>query len=217
MLKTEEPMSRSGTAEKLTALNGWRVEKTKAGGLADCCLIVATYLRPAELLELLQCLSQIDDGPVEVVIVDGAPGGLSESGIRNWVREIDLPFELIYVRGPKGLTLQRNVGIDLCTKPYVFFLDDDSLPLAGYFQQVRQVLADQTGAPVGAVGACVMNEIDKPLPRRWQLRRALGLVPNCEPFIYSQAGTSVPTGVLKPFRGIRDVDIFPGSAFAVRV
>ena len=215
-MKTAEFNSRSDAAEKLIALNGWRVEKSKAGGLQDCSLIVATYMRPVELLELMQCLSSISDGPAEVVIVDGAPGGLSESSVHNWVCQTPLPFELIYIRGPKGLTLQRNVGIDISTKPFVFFLDDDSLPLPGYFQEVRRVLSEPAEPRVGAVGACVMNEINKPLPRRWRLRRALRLVPRCEPFIYSQAGTSVPTGLLKPFRGIRDVDFFPGSAFAVR-
>lgn len=215
MIKAEASALLSPVALPKVELNGWRIAKSKPGGLEDCCLIVATYMRAAELLELLQCLAGIDDGPSEVIVVDGASASRSESDAAGWARETPLPFELTYVRGPKGLTLQRNVGIDLCTKPYVFFLDDDTLPLPGFFATVRRILADPEAA-VGAVGACVMNEIDKPLPRRWKLRRALGLVPRCEPFIYSQAGTSVPTGLLKPFHGTRDVDIFPGSAFAVR-
>jgi GT2 family glycosyltransferase len=153
------------------------------------------------------------DAPAEVVIVDGSPGHETERAVRDVCSTRALPFELVYVRSPKGLTRQRNVGIDISTKSFVFFLDDDALPENGYFYEMRQVFDDAT---IGAAGAPALNEIDKAIPRRWQLRRALRLVPRTAPFIYNDAGTSAPTGLLKAFSGIRDVDLFPGYAFAVR-
>jgi GT2 family glycosyltransferase len=79
---------------------------------------------------------------------------------------------------------------------------------------MRRVLAED--ATIGAAGACALNELNKPIPRRWRVRRALRIVPRNEPFIYNDACTSAPSGLLKPFSGVRDVDIFPGYAFVVR-
>ena len=197
----------------LTPLPGWRIGSSAPGGLADCCLVIATYQRPEDASALTARLAVIVDHPSEVVIVDGSPGLETERAVRDVCRDRALPFQLVYVRSPKGLTRQRNVGIDISTKPFVFFLDDDAVPGDGYFREMRRAFEDDT---IAAAGAPAANELDKAMPRRWQLRRALRLVPRTPPFIYNDAGTSAPTGLLKPFSGIRDVDLFPGYAFAVR-
>jgi GT2 family glycosyltransferase len=146
--------------------------------------------------------------------VDSSPEPDTENELSDISEKVEMPFDLVYIRSPKGLTLQRNIGIDISTKPLLYFLDDDARPLDDYFAKVREVfLKDST---IAAVGGCAANEMDKPIPRRWRIRRTLRLVPRTEPFIYNDAGTSAPTGLLKPFSGIRDVDIFPGYAFAIR-
>ena len=199
----------------LIPLRGWRIHPQSPAGLMDCSLIVATYQRPAEIEDLIVHLSTTPDVPAEVLIVDSSPGNDTEDAVLR-ASASPLPFELIYVRSPKGLTRQRNVGIDISKNPFVYFLDDDAKPLEGYFERLRNVFLNDPKETIGAVGACIVNEINKPINRRWQLRRAIGLIPRTEPYIYNHVGTSAPTGLLKPFSGIRDVDIFAGGACAIR-
>ena len=199
-----------------TSLRGWRKAPAKPVGSADCSLIVATLKRPAEIGSLISALATMHDTPVEVVIVDASPSDDTERVLLRLVRNLRMPFELVYVRSPKGLTRQRNVGVDISTKSVLFFLDDDALPMNGYFTELARVLREDSGGQIGAVGACIVNEINKPLSRRWQIRRAIRLIPRSEPFIYNHVGTSAPTGLLKPFSGTREADIFPGGACAIR-
>jgi GT2 family glycosyltransferase len=204
------------TFRDLVPLRGWRITKTELGGLLDCSLIVATFKRPAETSSLVALLATMPDTPVEVVIVDGSPSDETERALLDLSRNLRLSFDLVFVQSPKGLTRQRNVGVDISTKSILFFLDDDALPMDKYFSELAHALQQNSTGQVGAVGACIVNEMHKPISRRWQIRRAIGLIPKSEPLIYNHAGTSAPTGLLKPFSGTRDVDIFPGGACAIR-
>jgi len=199
-----------------TSLGGWRVAPDQIGGLSDCSLIIATYKRPDEVRQLIVALAHMPDVPAEVLVIDGFPGDKTEETLAALLRDVRLPFELVYVRSPKGLTRQRNVGVDISTKAFLFFLDDDALPLEGYFAELRKVLAEDPQETIGAAGACIVNEINKAIPRRWRMRRALRIVPRSEPYIYNDVGTSTPTGLMKPFSGVRDVDIFAGGACVIR-
>jgi hypothetical protein len=58
--------------------------------------------------------------------------------------------------------------------------------------------------------------MDRPLAGRWRLRFALGIVPRIEPMIYYPSGTHVPRSVLKPFTGVRRIDVMPGCAWTLR-
>ena len=213
-------MSATVTAQALDqqtiGLPGWRIRAAKSSQLEDCCLIVATYCRPDDVRKLLLRLLRMRNIPSEVVIIDSSPGAETEQVVLEIANGSSLGFDLIYARSPKGLTRQRNAGIDISTKPIAFFLDDDALPMGEYFAEVRQIFIDDGAETIGAVGVCATNEMDKRIPVRWRIRRALRLVPRNEPFIYNDVGTSAPTGLLKPFSGIRDVDLFPGYAFTVR-
>jgi len=200
----------------MTMLPGWRLPRALPGALADCSLVVPTYQRPDDLTALLDALAAIPDPPAETVIVDGTPGTHVEAAVNAWASGRRLRFDLVYAHSPKGLTRQRNVGIDLSSQPYVFFLDDDAVPLPGYFTQVRRAFAEDRDGRVGAVGGAIVNQLDRAIPRRWRIRLALGLVPRVEPGTYHHSGTSTPRGLLKPFSGTRPVDVLPGCAFTFR-
>lgn len=202
--------------DAMIGLPGWRIPMGKSPQLNDCCLIVATYCRPEDVRSLLLRLLRMRNVPAEVAIIDASPGAETEQVVSEIANSSCLGFELIYARSPKGLTRQRNAGIDISTRPIAFFLDDDALPMGEYFAEIRQVFIEDAAETIGAVGVCATNEMDKRIPLRWRIRRGLRLVPRNEPFIYNDVGTSAPTGLLKPFSGIRDVDLFPGYAFAVR-
>jgi GT2 family glycosyltransferase len=196
----------------VTVLPGWSIRGTGSGVLTDCSLIIPTYERPREIVLLLRMLARATDLPFEVLVIDGSPGTVAEAGIARWARSCRLPFDLTYVKSPAGLTLQRNVGIDLSSGRYIFFLDDDCIPWRGYFPAIRSAfLSDHR---IGAVGGLVMNEVAKPVTGRWRIRLALRLVPAIEPMRFHPCGTSVPRGLMRPFTGLREVDVLPGCCFA---
>jgi GT2 family glycosyltransferase len=204
-----------------TALSGWRIRASAPGALRGASLVVPTYKRPEEVLHLLGALAaQADaaspDTPEEVVIVDGSPDDGIARRIREWVHGRALAFDLAYVRTPAGLTRQRNAGVDVTHGKYVFFLDDDSVPLTGYFREIYRIFEKDEKRRIGAVGGSVLNEMDKTIPRRWRLRLALSLTPPVPPMTYHPSGTSTPKGLMKPFRGVRPVDVLPGCAFTFR-
>jgi hypothetical protein len=58
--------------------------------------------------------------------------------------------------------------------------------------------------------------MDRPVNRRWKLRFALGLTPRLEPMLYHPSGTHTPRSLLKPFSGVRRVDVMPGCAWTFR-
>ncbi len=182
--------------------------------MPGCSLIVPTYQRPAAVPALLTALAALPDPPEEVVIVDGSPHPRTGSASLEWAGNRTLPFDLVYARAPRGLTRQRNAGIDICAGEYVFFLDDDALPEPGYFNAVRH--AFEGNPELGGVGGAIVNQMDRPISRRWRIRLALGLAPRVEPGVYHPCGTSTPRGLLKPFAGLREVDLLPGCAFAFR-
>jgi len=197
-------------------LPGWQIPAKVPGAFSDCTLIVATYKRPNEAMNLLKALAQRTDVPAEIVIADGSPELNLGERLASWTTETPLPFDVVYASCPSGLTRQRNIGVDLSTREYVFFLDDDSLPLDNYFREIRNIFKGDSKKRIGAIGGSVVNELDKPISRRWKLRLALGIVPRIQPMTYGACGTSTPKGLISRFKGVRRVDVLPGCAFAFR-
>src|SRR5688572_30097510 len=97
-------------------------------------LVVATRGRPEAVERLLGAIRAQDRPPDEVVVIDASADG----GTERTVGSADpLPgVELRYVsvpEGERGLTRQRNRGIDEATGEIVAFLDDDTAPEPDYF------------------------------------------------------------------------------------
>jgi len=199
----------------LRPLRGWRAPGS-GSRLEDCCLVVATYARPDEVVRLLESLAGQAEVPAEVTVVDGSRDRRTEQAVQQWRAGARPPFDLLYVESPTGLTLQRNVGIDATGREFVFFLDDDCLPEPGYFRTIRDVFLEDSSREVGGVGGAIVNEIGGTMSRRWKLRLALGLYPRGEPGRYYPTATSVPVSLARPFSGTRPVDILPGCTMAFR-
>lgn len=204
------------STSSLNHLSGWRKKQAEPGGLADCSLIVATYMRDREMVSLLDTVASLPDPPGEVIVVDGSLSDKTEVAISAWARSRTLKFDLIFVKTQPGLTRQRNVGIDASTREFVFFLDDDCKPEPGYFRAIRQTFIDDSSKVIGAVCGSIINEMDKPLGLRWRIRLMLRLVPRGESGKYYPTATSVPRGLVSPFIGSRPVDIIPGCSMAFR-
>lgn len=206
----------SNSAEALCLLNGWRKQGEDSTACRDCTLIVPTYRRPKEIVALLNLLTTLPDIPGEVVVVDGSPEDSVNNKISEWGKVRQLPFDLVYVKSPPGLTRQRNVGLDACSRGFIFFLDDDCLPERGYFGSIRNVFVEDRRGEIGAVRGFLTNGINKPLTLIWKLRYALKLVPRGEPGRYHACGTSGTWDSVPRFNGIREIDVLAGGASAYR-
>ena len=197
-------------------LEGWRKKSSKPSTLSDCAAIVPTYRRLPELVRLLDAMMHLGDVPAELIVVDGTPDGAVNHGLRRWAAHLELPFTLIYVSSPVGLTRQRNVGLDLCQKEFIFFLDDDTVPHPGYFAAIRQGFAADSDCKVGAIRGFLTDAVRKPVPLLWRLRHRLGIVPHGSPGQYHHCGTSGTWNGVQPFTGTREVDLLAGGAAAYR-
>src|SRR5690242_10436292 len=153
-----------------------------------------------DVLRLLDSLLAIPDAPGEVVVVDAGPAYDAGPRLREWREGRPAPFTLVYVATPSGLTRQRNIGVDLSTRDFVFFLDPGVEPLPGYFAVTRHVFDLDRDRCVGGVTGVIMNGA----------RRGSG----CDPLLYSRSGACGP-GV-PAFSGLRRVDVLPGAASAWR-
>jgi GT2 family glycosyltransferase len=198
----------------LQPLPGWKVPGAIPGALDGCSLVIPTYKRPEEIAALLDTLAELRDPPEEVVVVDSTPDESVEQRVRQFAGSGPVRFDIVYVRAPQGLTRQRNAGIDISTGRYVFFLDDDAVPFAGYFSEMHRVFEAEPS--VGGLGGAIVNQMGGPLSGRWRLRLALRIVPRGRPGMWYGCGTSTPRALLKPFSGVRAVQLLPGCAFAFR-
>lgn len=203
-------------AAPLERLTGWRAPATPRAGLTDCSLVVPTYERPAAITTLLDALLLLPDTPAEVVIVDGSRGHATGDALDAWIAAHTPRFDLSYVRSPAGLTLQRNVGVDAAAGAFVYYLDDDCVPLPGYFQAIRDVFARDAGGTVGAVAGAIINNMGGTLSWRWRMRFALGLAQRADPGSYLRSGVSLPITHVPRFTGTRRVQVVPGGAVAYR-
>jgi GT2 family glycosyltransferase len=147
-----------------------------------------------------------------VVIVDGDPAGDLGARLHAWTARAAAPFALTYVGSPTELTRRRNVGVDISTRDFIFFLDPAAIPLPGYFAETRRVFDFDRQGCVGGVCGIVVTETR----RRHRLRRALALLPPLEPLLYHRSGAHTPREFLAPFSGLRRVDVLPGCATAWR-
>jgi GT2 family glycosyltransferase len=193
-------------------LPGWRAPSRKRPALRDCSLVIPTCNRSLEVERLLDTLLALPDPPGEVVIVDGDAARDLGVRLRAWVSRAAAPFALTYVAGPPELTRRRNVGIDISTRDFIFFLDPDAVPLPGYFAETRRVFDCDRQGCVGGVSGIVVNQAC----RSHRLRCALGLLPPVEPLLYHRSGAHTPREFLTPFSGLRRVDVLPGCASAWR-
>jgi GT2 family glycosyltransferase len=92
-------------------------------------LVIITYNRPLDLLELLENFSQLDDVALlvsEIVIVNN---GSTENYdvVESFIKESSL--NIYYHISPEnlGVSRGRNLAVTFCTGEYLIMLDDDGL------------------------------------------------------------------------------------------
>ena len=114
--------------------------------------IVCTRNRPNLLEDLLRTLSASilkSKGTAEILIIDSA----SIAKFRGKNASLSEKFSCRYSYSEKpGLSLARNIGVNLASTPFIFFLDDDVLipefHTKSLHELIRNVDPDLLGGPV---------------------------------------------------------------------
>jgi GT2 family glycosyltransferase len=165
-------------------------------------VIICTHQRPASLWRLLESIAQQNTLPDEVLIIDGSVQDTTEKRLKD----ANMPFAMRYHRVPahaRGLTLQRNIGIQMAEKSsdILAFLDDDLELLPNYFSRLNAAfLANPEVIGIGGLDVVHNNwrqcETGQYYPSnryytfdgwvvpesgRMRIRRWLGLAPDLPP------------------------------------
>ncbi|HEV7752974.1 MAG TPA: glycosyltransferase [Baekduia sp.] len=118
------------------------VRPTVTGPPQQVTVVVCTHGRPDHLPRALGAIAALDPAPLEVVIIDNAPG-------ERDCRELVESYGFRYVREDrKGLDNARNAGLRAARGTVVAFTDDDCVPGPRWLGGVDELFADPTVAVV---------------------------------------------------------------------
>lgn len=197
-------------------------------------LIVCTYERATALKRLLDSVKQQKLYPDEILIIDGSHSEETKKLLEEHQYE-----QLKYFRvgeEDRGLTRQRNFGIDKSGEVDVIcFLDDDIVLKPDYFQNL--ISTYHTNEDAVAVGGWIEDETEwrkveqnyKPafdeflmdgyvrkLGQRNILRKRLGLLSDKPPGFMPEYSHGFSTGFLPPSGKIYEVEFFMGGVSSYR-
>jgi GT2 family glycosyltransferase len=164
-------------------------------------LVICTYKRPAEVKRLLKSLAGLTRIPDETLIIDASSDELTRAVADEFAKVGGVPYLRYYLapREHRGLTRQRNYGVERASGDVVAFLDDDTVPAPGYFQEILYCFERHPEA-VG-VGGSITNgthwqkangrpaslavfqvgEWERRDDLRWRLRKLCGLQSDLPP------------------------------------
>jgi GT2 family glycosyltransferase len=91
---------------------------------APSCFIIATRNRHDELVEAVRSLVEQTMLPTELCVVDSSEEPHRRAEIEQLCAQAGIALDYVHP-APRGLTVQRNVGINRTTGDPVFLIDDD--------------------------------------------------------------------------------------------
>jgi glycosyltransferase involved in cell wall biosynthesis len=180
-------------------------------------VIICTYRRVDATRDVLGCLAAQAFRDFEVLVIDGSGEGSPE---REALQQITAGFEnqmnVWFLPSRKGLTVQRNLGLERAGGELIFFLDDDVTFSPEFLGRAAELFSRPDMQDVGgASGYDVRNYPQEP-NLRWRVRSALGVVPHLDPGRIDRLGRSVPVSFMKPFAGCRDMGYLYGFCMLFR-
>jgi GT2 family glycosyltransferase len=120
-------------------------------GNAESAFVIATRNRPDDLRNTVASVLAQSVLPAELCIVDSSDEAATRADIEGICKEAGLELDYVHP-APRGLTVQRNVGIDRTKGDPVFFIDDDVALAPDCHERVLDVY-DEWGAKIGGVRA----------------------------------------------------------------
>ena len=131
---------------------------------ATSAFIIACRTRPDELLVAVESLVRQTVLPAELCIVDSSDETPSRTKIEELCGEVGLPLDYHHP-APRGLTIQRNIGIDRTSGDPIFFVDDDVFIEPDCHEKVLEEYARWEGAHgirLGGIRATAKNPARPP-------------------------------------------------------
>jgi len=112
-------------------------------------IVIPSYFRQIDLSELFDSILMQTITPVEVIVVDDTPN----DSIKIVCEGYELKFKKIntdlkYIRNPKerGITIARNVGVEIALGDIIIFLDSDTIFHQKYIEKILEVFNDNSNA-----------------------------------------------------------------------
>ena len=134
--------------------------------------LIATRNRPSELVETIRSLVAQTVLPGELCIVDSSDRTPVRGEIERLCRDAGLPLDYVHP-APRGLTVQRNLGLDRTTGDPVFLIDDDVYLAPDCHAECLKEFA-KWGPELGGVRASAITPSKPPRPAVWW-RRFFGI------------------------------------------
>lgn len=127
--------------------------------------IIATRNRPAELLKTVESLVDQTVLPAELCIVDSSDSTPARTQIQSLCTRAGLALDYVNP-APRGLTVQRNLGLDRTTGDPVFLIDDDVYLAPECHAECLKEFA-RWGPELGGVRASAITASKPPRPAVW--------------------------------------------------
>ncbi|MBZ5676156.1 MAG: glycosyltransferase [Acidobacteriia bacterium] len=176
-------------------------------------IVVCTYGRARSLEHLLGSLSAQTYRNFEVLVVDG---NQDSSTVQTIVAASDGALDVRHIPSPKGLTRQRNVGIEQSRGDVLCFLDDDVTMETDFLSRVKGMLETSGMHDVGGLTGYDVLNYPSPVTLRWKLRWFLGAIPSLNPGDADHLGRAVPVSFMTPYSGCRSVKWLSGFCMIYR-
>jgi GT2 family glycosyltransferase len=179
---------------------------SKGRPTAGSSFIIATRNRPDELVGTVASLVEQTVLPAELCIVDSSEETPVRKRIEDLCKSAGLKLDYHHP-APRGLTVQRNVGIERTTGDPVFFIDDDVQMAPDVHEQVL-VEYEKWGPELGGVRG-VPKRPAKP-PRIARFWRRLFMIGGWWP---ENSGKMYPgffVGGISESAGVRKLEYFNG-------
>ena len=122
-------------------------------------IVIATRNRFDALTASVPMMLNQTPSPSQIILVDSSDN--HEAIKEHFLKLIgNFEGELKIINSPRGLTLQRNVGLEHVTNPVVFFPDDDSVWYPNYAAEKLKVYESDASRCISAV--CGMESTQSP-------------------------------------------------------
>lgn len=140
---------------------------------ADSAFIIATRNRPDELVATVQSVVEQTVLPGEICIVDSSVETPARAKIEELCESAGLMFDYVHP-APRGLTVQRNVGLERTTGDPVFLIDDDVRLAPDCHEEVLKEY-ERWGEELGGVQATDTEPSDSSWPAKlWRKTFGMG-------------------------------------------
>jgi len=207
------------TSKRVTLLTGTDNLAQGSAGEKDSLIsvIICTYGRATALLDLLKALQNQTYHQLEVLVVDGndEPSPARET-VEKFRNSAGTHAEVRLIESQKGLTRQRNVGLQAAKGRLICFLDDDVTFESDFLSKVADLFDRSDMQDVGGITPYDLLNYPMRMSLRWYLRWLLGVMPGRDPGRVDHLGRAVPLSFLKPWPGHKKVGWLPGFCMIYR-